>query len=70
MGNTHLKRELGLFRTTMLGIGGTLSAANFVIIGHAASLAGYSIVPIVIIGGIISMFTMFSYAELGTLLFL
>ena len=66
MNNTHLKRELGLFRTTMLGIGGTLSAANFVIIGHAASLAGYSIVPIVLIGGIISMFTMFSYAELGT----
>jgi amino acid transporter len=66
MGNTHLKRELGLLRTTMLGIGGTLSAANFVIIGHAASLAGYSIVPIVLIGGIISMFTMFSYAELGT----
>ena len=66
MDEPHLKRDLGLIRTTMLGIGGTLSAANFVIIGHAASLAGYAIVPIVFICGIISLFTMFSYAELGT----
>jgi APA family basic amino acid/polyamine antiporter len=66
MTKPRLKRELGLIRTTMLGIGGTISAANFVIIGHAASLAGYAIVPIVFIGGIISLFTMFSYAELGT----
>jgi len=66
MDEPHLKRELGLIRTTMLGVGGTLSAANFVIIGHAASLAGYAIVPIVFICGILSLFTMFSYAELGT----
>lgn len=66
MTKNHLKRELGLIRTTMLGVGGTISAANFVIIGHAASLAGYAIVPIVFVGGIISLFTMFSYAELGT----
>jgi len=66
MNEPHLKRDLGLIRTTMLGVGGTLSAANFVIIGHAASLAGYAIVPIVFICGILSLFTMFSYAELGT----
>jgi APA family basic amino acid/polyamine antiporter len=62
----HLKRELGLARATMLGIGGTLSAGNFVIIGYAASLAGYAIVPVVFGCGIISLFTMLSYAELGT----
>jgi len=50
----------------MLGIGGTLSAGNFVIIGYAASLAGYAIVPVVFGCGIISLFTMLSYAELGT----
>ena len=66
MDEPHLKRELGLVRTTMLGIGGTLSAGNFVIIGYAAYLAGYAIVPVVFICGIISLFTMFSYAELGT----
>ncbi|MBS7646918.1 MAG: amino acid permease [Candidatus Bathyarchaeia archaeon] len=66
MGELHLKRELGLLRATMLGIGGTLSAGNFVIIGHAAGLAGYGIVPVVFICGIISLLTMFSYCELGT----
>jgi amino acid transporter len=66
MEEPHLKRNLGLVRTTMLGVGGTLSAANFVIIGHAAGLAGYAIVPVVIICGLLSLLTMFSYAELGT----
>ena len=66
MEEPHLKRELGLARATMLGIGGTLSAGNFVIIGYAASLAGYAIVPVVFGCGIISLFTMLSYAELGT----
>jgi APA family basic amino acid/polyamine antiporter len=66
MDEPHLKRELGLVRATMLGIGGTLSAGNFVIIGYAASLAGYAIVPVVFVCGFISLLTMFSYAELGT----
>ncbi|MEM2440152.1 MAG: amino acid permease [Candidatus Bathyarchaeia archaeon] len=66
MGESHLKRELGLLRATMLGIGGTLNAGNFVIIGYAASLAGYAIVPVVFVCGIISLLTMLSYCELGT----
>lgn len=66
MDESHLKRELGLVRTTMLGIGGTLSAANFVIIGEAAGMVGYAVVPIVVICGLLSFLTMFSYAELGT----
>jgi APA family basic amino acid/polyamine antiporter len=66
MDEPHLKRDLGLIRTTMLGVGGTLSAANFVIIGEAAGMAGYAIVPIVVICGLLSLLTMFSYAELGT----
>jgi APA family basic amino acid/polyamine antiporter len=66
MDEPHLKRDLGLIRTTMLGIGGSLSAANFVIIGEAAGMAGYAIVPIVVVCGILSLLTMFSYAELGT----
>ncbi len=52
----------------MLGIGGTLSAGNFVILGHAAGMAGYSIIIVVIACGIISLFTMFSYCELGTVI--
>ncbi len=66
MDEPHLKRNLGLVRTTMMGIGGSLSAANFVIIGEAAGMAGYAIIPIVIVCGFLSLLTMFSYAELGT----
>jgi len=66
MDEPHLKRDLGLIRTTMLGVGGSLSAANFVIIGEAAGMAGYAIVPIVVVCGLLSLLTMFSYAELGT----
>jgi len=66
MTEPHLKRELGLLRVTMMGIGGTVCASSFVIIGYAAGLVGYAIVPVVIICGVISLLTMLSYAELGT----
>jgi len=66
MAEPHLKRELGLLRVTMMGIGGTVCASSFVIIGYAAGLVGYAIVPVVIICGVISLLTMLSYAELGT----
>src|SRR3990170_8537533 len=63
-----LKRDLGLLRATMIGIGGTISASGFVIIGYAArpNMAGYAIVPVVLVCGVISLLTMFSYAEVGT----
>jgi len=63
---SSLRKELGLFHATILGIGGSLSAGNFVILGHAAGLAGSSIVMVVFICGIISLLTMLSYCELGT----
>ncbi len=66
MGKSSLRRELGLFRATMLGIGGSLSAGNFIILGYAAGLAGSAIVIVVLICGIISLLTMLSYCELGT----
>jgi amino acid transporter len=66
MDEPQLKRDLGLLRATMLGVGGAISAGGFVTIGYAAGLAGYAIVPVVFVSGFISLLTMFSYAELGT----
>ena len=66
MDEPHLKRDLGLLRATMLGVGGAISAGGFVTIGYAAGLAGYAIVSVVFVSGFISLLTMFSYAELGT----
>jgi amino acid transporter len=66
MDEPQLKRDLGLLRATMLGVGGAISAGGFATIGYAAGLAGYAIVPVVFVSGFISLITMFSYAELGT----
>jgi amino acid transporter len=68
MTKPQLKRELGLLRATMLGVGGAISAGGFATIGYAAGIAGYAIVPVVFVIGFISLITMFSYAELGTAL--
>ena len=68
MGEQHLKRELGLLHTTMMGIGGAVCAGVFVTLGYASTLAGTSLIIVMILCGIINLFTMLSYAELGAAL--
>ena len=68
MGETHLKRELGLLETTMMGIGGAICAGVFVTLGYAATLAGTALIIAMVLCGIINLFTMLSYAELGAAL--
>jgi len=68
LGENHLKRELGLLHTTMMGIGGAVSAGVFVTLGYAATLAGTALIIAMVMCGIINLFTMLSYAELGAAL--
>ena len=65
MGEKRLKRELGLLQATMMGIGGAICAGVFVTIGYAATLAGTALIIAMVLCGIINLFTMLSYAELG-----
>ncbi len=65
MGEIRLKRELGLLQATMMGIGGAICAGVFVTLGYAATLAGTALIIAMILCGIINLFTMLSYAELG-----
>lgn len=65
MGERRLKRELGLLQATMMGIGGAICAGVFVTLGYAATLAGTALVIAMLLCGIINLFTMLSYAELG-----
>ena len=65
MDKSGLRRELGLLHATMFGIGGAICAGVFVMLGHATSLAGSAIVIVLPLCGIINLFTMCSYAELG-----
>jgi amino acid transporter len=59
------KRELGLLHATMIGIGGAISAGVFVMLGYAVTLAGTTVVIALVLCGVINLFTMCSYAELG-----
>ena len=52
----------------MIGIGGAISAGVFVMLGHAVTLAGTTVIIALILCGIINLFTMCSYAELGAAL--
>ncbi len=61
----HLKRELGLLHSTMMGIGGAICAGVFVTLGYAATLAGTALIIALIFCGVINFLTMLSYAELG-----
>lgn len=65
MGGKRLKRELGLLQATMMGIGGAICAGVFVTLGYAATLAGTALIIATVLCGIINLFTMLSYAELG-----
>jgi amino acid transporter len=49
----------------MMGIGGAICAGVFVTLGYAATLAGTALIIVMILCGIINLFTMLSYAELG-----
>ena len=64
---THLKRSLGLFETTLYGVGVILGAGIYALIGKASGLAGNAVWAAFAIGAFISAFTGLSYAELSSM---
>ncbi|MFH1977818.1 MAG: APC family permease [Candidatus Aenigmatarchaeota archaeon] len=67
MAEHALKKELGLFETTVYGIGIILGAGIYAIIGKAAGVTGDSFWLSFVIGAIIAAFTGLSYAELSSM---
>lgn len=63
----QLKRQLGLFQTTMYGVGLILGAGIYVLIGEAANAAGNMIWVSFILSAVIAAFTGLSYAELASM---
>lgn len=61
-----LKRDLGLFSTTMAGIGIIVGAGIYALIGKAAGLAGNSLWLSFVISAFVAAFTGLSYAELSS----
>ena len=64
---TELKRHMGLFHLTMYGVGLTLGAGIYVLIGEAAGFAGNSMWISFLLGSVVAIFAGLSYAELTAL---
>jgi APA family basic amino acid/polyamine antiporter len=64
---TKLKRALGLFEATLIGVGIILGAGIYVLIGEAAGLAGNALWLSFVVVGIACILTGLSYAELSSI---
>ena len=62
-----LKRQLGLFQTTMYGVGMILGAGIYVLIGEAAGVAANTVWIAFVFAAVISALTGLSYAELTSM---
>lgn len=58
-------RELGLWTSVSIGIGGMIGAGIFSILGIAASIAGDAVYISFIVAGSIALLSAYSYAKLG-----
>ena len=64
---TELRRHLGLFSTTMYGVGIILGAGIYVLVGSAAATAGNSVWMSFLLGMAVSALSGLSYAELASM---
>lgn len=62
----ELSRDLRFFDITMIGIGAMIGAGIFVLTGSAARLAGPAALIALVINGLVTLVTAFTYAELGS----
>ncbi len=62
-----LKRELGLLKVTLAGIGIILGAGIYVLVGKAAGVTGNTVWLSFLFGALVAAFTGLSYAELSTI---
>tara|TARA_Y100000310_G_scaffold341676_1_gene441608 strand:- start:6182 stop:7390 length:1209 start_codon:yes stop_codon:yes gene_type:complete len=67
MKKVKLERSLGLFHTTIAGVGIILGAGIYALIGAGAGLAGNALWLSFLLASIIAMFTGLSYAELSSI---
>jgi len=67
MATAKLKRELGLFHATAIGVGLILGAGIYVLIGEATATAGNATWFAFILSAIVALLTGLSYAELSSM---
>lgn len=62
----ELRRSIGLFQLTMLGVGSTIGTGIFIILSEAAPAAGPGVIASFVIAGITAALTALCYAELAS----
>jgi APA family basic amino acid/polyamine antiporter len=62
----ELKRTLGFFDATAIGIGAIIGAGIFVVLGPAIGYAGPAVIVSMVIAGTVALFSALSFAELGS----
>lgn len=65
MANGKLKKSVSLLGATSIGIGATVGAGIFVVLGVATGLAGPAIIASIIIAGAVAMLTAMSFVRLS-----
>jgi APA family basic amino acid/polyamine antiporter len=63
--DSGLKRSIGLFPLTMIGVGGTIGTGIFFILSEAVPIAGPAVIISFIIAGIVAGLSALCYAELA-----
>lgn len=63
--DVHLRRSIGLFSLTMIGVGGTLGTGIFFILSQAVPVAGPAVIWSFVIGGVVAGLTALCYAEMA-----
>ena len=64
MAKRKLKRQLNLLQVVMLGTAGTIAAEIFVLTGHAAGIAGETVLALIL--GALTLSIALNYSELAT----
>ncbi|MHA3683870.1 APC family permease [Leucobacter sp. HY1910] len=65
-GKSELKRTIGLFQLTMIGVGGTIGTGIFFILSEAVPIAGPAVIWSFIIAGAVAGLSVLCYAELAS----
>ncbi|WP_240739868.1 amino acid permease [Leucobacter triazinivorans] len=61
-----LKRSIGLFQLTMIGVGGTIGTGIFFILSEAVPIAGPAVIWSFVIAGLVAGLSVLCYAELAS----
>ncbi|UBH05764.1 putative cationic amino acid transport integral membrane protein [Leucobacter sp. Psy1] len=62
---SELKRTIGLFQLTMIGVGGTIGTGIFFILSEAVPIAGPAVIWSFVIAGVVAGLSVLCYAELA-----